>query len=160
MNAPDMNRTSALLLQVIVVLFGLAALGFLLWEPHVEGRNAHATVFEIYFHDPFLAYVYVGSIPFFVAIHRAFRLLGDVGRTGHFSPSTVNGLHTIRACALTLICFIAGAAVIILLVGDGEDRPAGIFMTLLAASGAGAVALAATLLGRNLQARLRAAEVR
>ncbi len=50
-----------------VVFLGIGALGFLLWEPHLEGRNAHATTFEIYFHDPFLAYVYVGSIPFFVA---------------------------------------------------------------------------------------------
>lgn len=154
MNAPGMNRNSAFFLQAVVVLFGLAALVFLLGEPHLEGRNAHATFFEIYFKDPFLAYVYVGSIPFFVALHRAFGLLGDVGRTGHFSPGTVAALRTIKVCALTTIGFIAGAAVIILLAGDGEDRPAGIFMTLLAASGVGAIALAANYFGRTLQSAL------
>jgi hypothetical protein len=51
-------------LQVVIVLIGIGVLAFMLWEPHVEGRNAHATVFEIYFHDPFLAYAYIGSIPF------------------------------------------------------------------------------------------------
>lgn len=142
------------------MLFGLAALVFLLGEPHLEGRNADATIFEIYFKDPFLAYVYVGSIPFFMALHRAFGVFGEVSRTGHFSLATVNALRTIKVCALVVIGFIAGAAVIILQTRDAEDRPAGIFMTLLAASGAGAIALAATLFARNLQARLRRAEVR
>jgi hypothetical protein len=59
-----MKRSSALFLQAAIVLIGIGALAFLLWEPHIEGRNAHATTFEIYFKDPFLAYVYVGSIPF------------------------------------------------------------------------------------------------
>ncbi len=154
MNPPGMSRSSAVFLQTVVVLFGLAALVFLLGEPHVEGRNAHATWFEIYFKDPFLAYVYVGSIPLFMALHRAFRLLGDVSRTGQFSSATVNALRTIKICALVVIGFIAGAAVIILLMGDGEDRPAGIFMTVLAASGMGAVALAASFFGRTLQSAL------
>lgn len=154
MNPPGMSRSSAVFLQTVVVLFGLAALAFLLGEPHIEGRNAHATWFEIYFKDPFLAYVYVGSIPFFLALHRAFRLFGNVGRTGHFSPASVNDLRTIKVCALTVVGFVAGAALIILFNGDPDDRPAGIFMTFLAASGAGAVALAARYFGRSLQAAL------
>ena len=63
-----MKNSSALLLQGVTVLVGIAVLAFLLWEPHIEGRNAHATTFEIYFKDPFLAYVYLGSAPFFVAL--------------------------------------------------------------------------------------------
>ncbi len=149
-----MSLTLALVARGVVVLVGLAALVFLLGEPHLEGRNAHATVFEIYFKDPFLAYVYVGSIPFFIALHRAHRLLGLAGRTGHFSPATVSDLHAITVCALTVIGFVAGAAVIMLLTGDPEDRPAGIFMTFLAASGAGAVAVGATLFARSLQSAL------
>lgn len=41
---------------MVVVLGGIGALAFMLWEPHLEGRNAHAGLFEIYFKDPFLAY--------------------------------------------------------------------------------------------------------
>ena len=29
---------------------------------------------DIYLRDPFLAYVYVGSIPFFIGLYQAFRL--------------------------------------------------------------------------------------
>jgi len=71
---PTMNRSLVLLLQVVIVLIGLATLAFLLGEPHFEGRNAHATTFAIYFKDPFLAYVYLGSVPFFIALCRAFAL--------------------------------------------------------------------------------------
>ena len=65
-----MKRSSTIFLQVVIVLIGIGALAFLLWEPHVEGVNAHATFFEVYL-DPFIAYAYIGSIPFFVALYQA-----------------------------------------------------------------------------------------
>jgi hypothetical protein len=151
MKLPSMKRSSAMFLQVVIVLLGLGVLGLLLWEPHLEGRNARATTFEIYFKDPFLAYVYVGSIPFFVALHRAFGLFAHVRRTGTFSPVSVNALRVIKRCALTQIGFVAGAAIFIVLFGDGEDRPAGVFMCLLAASGAGVIAATAAMFARNLR---------
>ena len=142
------------------MLVGIGTLGLMLWEPHLEGRNAHATTFEIYFEDPFLAYVYVGSIPFFVALHRAFGLFGDVRRNGTFSQMTLNALRTIKSCALALIGFVAGAVIFILMFGDGEDRPAGIFMSALAALAASTIATAAALFARNLQNALRRVEGR
>jgi hypothetical protein len=51
-----MKRSAAIVLQGVIVLIGIGALTFLLWEPHIEGRNVHATLFESYFKDPFLAY--------------------------------------------------------------------------------------------------------
>src|SRR6266478_2422403 len=71
----NMKRSSTIFLQVVIVLIGIGALAFLLWEPHTEGVNKHATLFEIYFNS-FLAYVYLGSIPFFVALYQAFKVLG------------------------------------------------------------------------------------
>lgn len=41
----------------------------------LPGAAAHATLFEIYFKDPFLAYAYVASIPFFAVLCQAFRTL-------------------------------------------------------------------------------------
>lgn len=154
MKTPGMNRSAALFLQGVIVLLGLLTLGLMLWEPHLEGRNADATPFEIYFQDPFLAYVYAGSIPFFVALVRAFGLLADVRQTGAFSRVTVDALRAIKRCALILMGFVAGAAVIIILFGDGEDRPGGIFMCLLATLGAGVMATAAAMLARKLQSAL------
>ncbi len=78
-----MKRSSTIFLQIVVVLIGIVALALLLLEPRVEGRNAHATNFEIYFQDPLLALVYVGSIPFFMALYQAIKVLGHVGRNKH-----------------------------------------------------------------------------
>lgn len=158
MKTPTMKSSSALFLQLVIVMMGMGTLGFMLWEPHLEGRNTYATTFEIYFKDPFLAYVYFGSIPFFVALHRAFTLFGQVRRTGTFSLVTVNALRVIKRCAVTLLGFVAGGVVIILICGDGEDRPAGIFMSALVALVGGVIATAATIFSRNLQGALTRTE--
>lgn len=152
-----LNRSTALLLQLATLAFGFAVLAFLLVEPHFEGRNARATVFEVYFNDPFLAYAYVGSVPFFWALYRAFGLFGHAGRHGKFSPVTVDALRAIKRCALALVGFVAGAAAIIILTGDKEDRPQGIVMCLVVSLGSGAVAFTAATLARKVQATLRAA---
>jgi hypothetical protein len=75
-----MKRSSTTFLQLVIVLIGIGALALMLWEPHIEGRNAHATTFQIYFNDPFLAYTYIASIPFFVALYQAFKVLGYAGQ--------------------------------------------------------------------------------
>ena len=155
-----MKSSSALFLQAGTVLIGLGVLAFLLGEPHLEGRNAHATIFEVYFHDPFLAYVYVGSVPFFLALYRAFGLFGHVRQTGSFSQVSVEALRAIKRCAFTLLGFVAGGIVIILIFGDQEDRPPGLFMGLLAALVSGIIATAAAVFARKLQNSLGRAEGR
>src|SRR6478609_9936871 len=89
-----MNRGSILFLKAVIVLIGIGALALLLWEPHIEGRNAHATPFEIYFKDPFLAYAYFASIPFFAALFQAFKLLAYTRQNKVFSPPAVKALRT------------------------------------------------------------------
>jgi len=127
------------------VLFGLGALVFMLWEPHLEGRNAHATVFEIYFEDPFLAYVYLASIAFFVALFKAFTLLGQIGRDDAFSPDSIRALRTIKHCAIVLAAMAGGAVAYMFLAVRGKDDIAGgvamgavmIFASAVIASAAG-----------------------
>ena len=138
-----MKKSSTVFLQVIIALIGTGVFVFMLWEPHLEGRNAHATVFEVYFKDPFLAYMYVGSTPFFVALYRAFRLFGQVRQSGAFSQRSVDDLRVIRRCALALIGFVAAGLGFIMLSGDNEDRPAGEFMSLLVILPSSVIALAA-----------------
>lgn len=146
-----MKRNAAVFFQAVVVLIGIGVLALLLWEPHLEGRNAHATVFEIYFNDPFLAYVYVGSIPFFLAVYRAFSLFGHVRQNGAFSQVTVDALRAIKHCAMAIVGFVAGAAVFILISGDNEDRPAGIFMCVLVTFASIIMGAAAAMFTRKLQ---------
>ncbi len=147
-----MKRSSAILLQTVIVVVGIAVLGFLLWEPQIEGRNAHATFFQIYFEDPFVPCAYLASIPFFVALYEAFTLLGDAGRSGAFSPRSLSALRTIRNCALILIGFIAlGEAYLVIAVKGTDDIAGGVAMGVLVALISAAMATAASLFGRRLE---------
>src|SRR3989344_151185 len=102
MTNASIKRTSAYFLQAVIVAIGIATLAFLLWEPHVEGRNVHATLFEIYFKDPFLAYAYIASLSFFVALYQAFKVLGYAGQNKILSQAAVNALRTIKFCAIAI----------------------------------------------------------
>src|SRR6267154_2760673 len=106
-----MKNSLTIFLQVIIVLIGIGALAVMLWEPHIEGRNAHATLFEMYFKDPFLAYAYIASIPFFVALYQAFKVLGYVRQNKTFSQATVKALGTIKYCAIAIIGFVVVSVV-------------------------------------------------
>ena len=132
------------------MLIGIGALAFLLWEPHVEGRNAHATLFEMYFKDPFLAYMYIASIPFFAALYQAFKVLGYVRQNKTFSPANVKALRTIKYCALAIIGFVA-VGLIFMISGDKDDRPAGVFMRILITFPAIVIAAAAGMFEQILQ---------
>lgn len=145
-----MKRSATVFLQGVVVLVGIGALTFLLWEPHVEGRNANATPFEIYFHDPFLAYAYIASIPFFVALYKGFRVLGYAGRNTVFSPEAVKALRTIKLCALAIIAFAIGGEVFIFM-NESDDRPPGIMMGVAIIFASIVVASAASVFERVLE---------
>jgi len=145
-----MKRGSTLFLQVVIVLVGMGGLTLMLWEPRLEGRNAHATLFDIYFKDPFLAYAYVASIPFFAALYQAFKVLGYAGQNKIFSPAAVKALRTIKYCAVTIIGFVAAAEIFIML-HTSDDRAGGVFMGLLITFGSIVIAAAAAMFERILQ---------
>src|SRR5437763_7497825 len=147
---PAMKRSSTIFLQLVVVLIGIGALALMLWEPHIEGRNAHATLFEIYFKDPFLGYAYIASIPFFVALYRAFKVLGYVGQNKVFSPGAVKALRTIKFCAISIIGFVVGGEIFIIL-GNSDDQAGGVFMGILITFGSIVIATAAAMFQRILQ---------
>ena len=146
-----MKRSSTIFLQIVIVLIGIAALVLLLWEPHIEGRNAHATNFEIYFKDPFLALVYIGSIPFFVGLYQAFKVLGYAGQNKIFSQAAVKTLRIIKYCALAIIGFVVVEEIIIMLTHGSDDAAGGVFMGVLITFGSIVIATAAAMFERILQ---------
>lgn len=151
-----MKKSSTVFLQVVIVLIGIGALALMLWEPHLEGRNAHASLFQIYFNDPFLAYAYIASIAFFVALYQAFKLLGYVGRSDVFSQRSVKALRTIKYCAMSLVGFLAGAEAYFFIVQRGKDDIAGgVMMGLFLIFISVVVATAAAVFERTLQSAVK-----
>lgn len=116
----------------------------MLVAPHFEGRNVGATPFEVYFKDPFLAYVYASSILFFIGLYKAFTLLTYVRKNELFSQRAVSTVRAIRRCAFALIALVVGAEAYFFVVQRGKEDIAGgvamglfmIFMLTLVGSAA------------------------
>jgi len=119
-----LKRGSTLFLRIVILLIGVGALAALILEPQFEGRNVNADLFTIYFRDPFLLFMYIGSIPFFVALYEAFRLLGHIDHNRAFSQTAVDSLRNIKYCALCLVAVLITGMVIIR-YASGEDDSAG-----------------------------------
>jgi hypothetical protein len=119
-----MKRISIIFLQAAIVLIGIVALAILIRFPLTEGRAANLDLFSIYF-DPFILFGYAASIAFFVALYKAFKLLGYIGQNKVFSPSSVKALKSIKYCAIVLSIFIVTAGLYIRIFHSKEDDPAG-----------------------------------
>jgi len=135
------------------VLIGIGVLIAMLWEPHLEGRNVNATLFEIYFKDPFLAYVYLGSIPFFVGLYQAFKVLGYAGENKVFSQATVKALRTIKYCALITAGAIVAADVFLMIAArsSGDDAAGAVALGIVATFASIVIGTAAAMFERILQ---------
>lgn len=146
-------RAAAVFLQITVVLVGVIVFTALLIEPQLEARNTHSTLFQTYFSDPFLAYIYLESIPFFVALYQAFKALGYARQNKMLSQAAVKRYRIIKYCALiTMACTVTAVAYIRIAAQNSHDDPAGaamlgmiiIFVSVL-------VAAVAAVFEKNLQ---------
>jgi hypothetical protein len=140
-----MKRTSIIFLQGVIVLVGVVALGILIRFPMTEGRAQNLDLFSIYA-DPFILYGYAVSIAFFVALYKAFRLLGYIGHNKLFSPESVKILRSIKYCAIVVCISIVMAGIYIKFAHHKDDDPAGflamcIVMTFISVAIATAVAV-------------------
>ena len=129
-----MKRGSTVFLQTLIMLLGIGVL----FEPQIEGRNAHATQFEIYFKDPFLAYLYLAFVPFFVGLVQAFKLVGYARHDETISPRSARAMRIIKYCAAVMAILFLGVIAYIPIFVRGKDDVArgvamGLFIVLLTA---------------------------
>lgn len=146
-----MKRMSTIFLQAVLVLIGIVVLAILIRFPLTEGRAANLDLFSIYA-DPFILYGYAASIAFFVALYKAFRLLGYIGQNKVFSSEAVGTLRSIKYCGIVLSILIVAAGLYIKFFHDKEDDAAGFLaMCIVTTLASIVVATAAAIFERILQ---------
>ena len=118
-----MKLDSTLFLKVVILLIAIGALAGMIRFPQTEGRAANLDLISIY-SDPFIIYGYIASIPFFVGLYQAFKLLNFIDANKAFSQDAVNTLKNMKFASLSLIGFIALAVLYICFFAHGDD-PAG-----------------------------------
>ena len=150
----SMKRGLTIFLRVVISLIAIAALAvcILALPPMVvkEAAKTPKTAWLIYL---FLVCSYILSIPFFVALFQAFKLLTCVDRNEAFSELSVRALGYIKYCAITIsILMLAGiAAVMAFSFGKGEDIAGIVAMGLLVTFASSVVAAAAAVLQNQVQ---------
>ena len=118
-----LKRGSTLFLKVVILLIAIVTLAALIRFPQTEGRAANLDLISIYA-DPVILFGYIASIPFFLALHQAFKLLGYVDNNQVFSRSAVKAVRKIKYCAIVISGFIVVGILTIRLFVHG-DNPAG-----------------------------------
>src|SRR3989344_4670176 len=118
------KKASTIFLKVVILIIGIMALIGLIRFPMTEGRAVNLDLFSIY-SDPFILYMFVASIPFFIGLYQAFKLLGYIGQNQVFSLSSVKCLRTIKYCAIAFALFIVLGEIWIILANDGSNDGAG-----------------------------------
>ncbi len=146
-----MKRFSTVFIQAVIVLIGIIALAILIRVPLTEGRATNLDLFSIYA-DPFILYGYAASVAFFVALYKAFRLLGYIRQNKVFSSNSVNALKSIKYCAIILGVLIVMAGLYIKIFHSEDDDPAGFLAICIVTTFASAVvATAAAIFEKLLQ---------
>lgn len=144
------KRISVLHLQAVILMVCIAALYIMIRIPLTEGRAENLDLFRIYT-DPFILYGYVSSIPFFVALYHAFKLLGYVGQNKLFTLHSIRAIRSIKYCAIILSILVVMAGLYIRMFHDKEDDPAGFLaMCIVITMISIAVAIAAAVLDKNV----------
>lgn len=144
------KRGSTLFLKVVIVLIAIVALALMIRFPQTEGRAANLDLLSIYA-DPFIIYGYIASIPFFVALYQAFKLLGYVDNNQVFSQASVKAVRTIKYCALITAGFIVLGVLYIRLFANGDDPAGPTALGIVTTFAAIVIATAAAVFERLLQ---------
>ncbi len=119
-----MKQRLTVFLQAVIVLIGIVVLAMMIWLPLIEGRAENLDLLSIYL-DPFILYGYATAIVFFVALYKAFKLLGYIGQNKEFSQNPLSALRSIKYCSIVLSVLIMMAGLYIKIFHDKEDDPAG-----------------------------------
>lgn len=145
-----MKRGSTLFLKVVLILIGVVTLAGLIWFPQTEGRATNLDLISIY-KDPLIIYIYIASVPFFVGLFQAFKLLNLIDANKAFTQDAVNTLKFMKYASLSLIGFIALAVLYIRFFVHGDDSAGPTALGIIISFGSIVIATAAAIFQRLLQ---------
>jgi hypothetical protein len=145
-----MKKGSTIFLKAVLVLIAIGVLAALIRFPQTEGRAANLDLISIY-KDPLIIYSFIASIPFFVGLHQAFKLLSLIEANKAFSQAAVNTLRNMKRASLSLIGFIGLGELYLHLLVKGEDMAGPTMLGIVASFSIAVVATAAAVFEKLLQ---------
>ncbi|HRN70436.1 MAG TPA: DUF2975 domain-containing protein [Candidatus Woesebacteria bacterium] len=145
-----MKQSSTLFLKSVLIIIAIGIFTGLIWFPQTEGRAANLDLISIY-KDPFIIYIYIASIPFFVGLYQAFKLLNLIDANKAFSQGAINTLKNMKYASLSLIGFIILALFFIRFFAHGDDPAGPTGLGIIVIFAVGIIGTAAAVFQRLLQ---------
>ncbi len=145
-----MKKGSTLFLKCVILLIAVGALAWLIWFPQLEGRATDLDLISIYT-DPLIIYGFIASVPFFIGLYQAFKLLSLIDANKAFSQGAVNTLRRMKFASLSLIGFIVLAVFYIRFFARGDDPAGPTMLGISAVLAFSVIATAAAVFQRLLQ---------
>lgn len=145
-----MKKGSTLFLKFVLCLIAAGVLAGLMWFPQTEGAAQNLDLISIYT-NPFILYIYMGSIPFFVGLYQAFKLLNLIDANKAFSRAAVTTLKNMKLASLSLIGFIVLALVFIRFFAQGDDPAGPTALGIVVSFGVAVIATAAAVFEKLFQ---------
>lgn len=106
-----MKKSSTIILKSAIFFIGFIILALCIFLlPWLANYTVEMYPVFAFLQYPVLIGLYVTTIPFYVALHQALRLLKLIDNEDAFSESSVNSLKLIKYCAITIsILYVLGA---------------------------------------------------
>lgn len=150
-----MNRGSTLFLKLAVILIGIpvialcvAVLPKIMMEAIEHAKNGAELAFVVF---GILIVMYISTIPFYLALYQAFKLLSYIDKNQAFSELSVNALMKIKKSAITISGLYTVALPLVYIIAEWDDAPGLILVGTVMIGASMVIAVFAAVLQRLLQ---------
>ncbi|MCM3790601.1 DUF2975 domain-containing protein [Domibacillus indicus] len=150
-----MKRGSTLFLKIAVILMGIPVLAlclFLLPQIATEANEAAErgadVAFVVY---GILMVMYVSTVPFYIALYQAFKLLSYIDKNKAFSKLSVRALKNIKNCAIIISGLYVIALPLVYIMAEIDDAPGLVLIGMVPIFASMVIAVFAAVLQRLLQ---------
>ena len=151
-----MKRTSTAVLKAAVFLVGLPVLAVCIYGlSRFDPNSPYWALPELEnLQYPLLIGMYIGMIPFFIALYQSLKLLNYIDRNEAFSILSVKAIRNIKRCAVAIIIVYLIEMPFLYKLTMADDAPA-IIMGLFVIFASLVVAVFAAVLQKLLQDAIR-----
>lgn len=125
-------KRETLFLKIVVLLLAVPVIASCIAMLPILFKDAADLEWELaYLRYPLLAIFYVSTIPYFMALFQAFRLLGYIDKDTAFSELSITALNRIKYCAATISVLYMLAMPMFYMIGEQDDAPGVIVIGLV-----------------------------
>lgn len=143
-------KRSTVFLKITIIFIAVVVLAVSFIGIIFLARNRVATQYSGVLY-PLILGLYVSSVPFYMALFKAFKLLCYISKNTAFSQDSVNALKNIKHCAVSISIIYLIMIPFVYLLADKDDAPGLIFIGIVPIFASAVIAVFAAVLQSLLQ---------